>query len=127
MRWLEREDDAAAVALGGRWETPTVEDWEVLFDTNNFTISFDPDQRGVKFTSKIPSYEGRSIFLPLAGARGHDYLAEFEDEALGYYWSLELSNDDTTYARAAVILRSESGYLPKMSRSFGMPVRPICY
>lgn len=127
LNYLEREDDAAAVALGARWQIPGLEDWGALFDTNNFTISYDQDHRGVKFTSKIPGYEGRSIFLPLAGARGHDYLAEFEDEALGYYWSLELSNDDTTNARAAVILRSESGYLPKMSRYYGMPVRPISY
>ncbi len=123
LRWLEREDDAAAVALGARWRVPSYQDWEVLFDTNNFTISYDQDHRGVKFTSKIPGYEGRSIFLPLASARRHDYLS---DEEQGYYWSRELSNDSTTDARAA-ILHQDSGYLPNMSRDHGMPIRPVTY
>ena len=127
LRWLEREDDAAAVALGARWRVPSYQDWEILFDTNYFTISYDQDHRGVIFTSKIPGYEGRSIFLPFAGVRGDDYLAEFEEEALGYYWSLELSNDETPAARVANILRSESGYLTKMSRNFGMSIRPVTY
>lgn len=125
LKYLEREDDAAALALGARWRVPSYQDWAVLFDTNNFTISYDQDHRGVKFTSKIPGYEGRSIFLPLAGEREHNQLDGYA--VRGYYWSVELSNSDTSTAKAAIVLHSESGYLSDNSRNFGMSVRPISY
>lgn len=126
LRWLEPEDDAATAALGARWRMPTAEEWDILFNKSNFTISYDPDLRGLTFTSKIPGYEGRSIFLPFAGVRISDTLSN-TDQA-GYYWSMDLSADVSPEARAAVILNSEEGsVLYGLGRFRGLPIRPVTY
>lgn len=57
---LDPEDDAATVALGGEWRTPTNSDYVELFD--NCTVS--ATEGGLIFTSKI---NGNSISFPTCG------------------------------------------------------------
>ena len=87
---LETMDDAASVALGGKWRMPTIDEWKELVDTTNCTRTETYIDRvyGYKVQSKKPGYTDNWIFLPAAGYRNGDYF--FGLGHYGYYWSSSL-------------------------------------
>ena len=82
---LDDSDDAAHINWGSSWRMPTFVEWQALCNTENFEWTWDDTLKGFRVTSKIPGYEGNSIFLPSSGARDG---AELHGEAdFGNYWS----------------------------------------
>lgn len=125
---LDREDDAAAVWLGGTWHTPTEAEWAELGDSDN--CSWEPTNingvNGVKVTSKRVGFTNSWIFLPAAGYR--DGTANHEVNVSGYYWYPSLRAD---YPSDAWHLWFDSYevpvYVQKLlsARLFGQSVRPV--
>ena len=81
-------DDAASVALGGKWRIPTKEEWKELFVNCYWDSETIDGVYGLKFESKKSGYEGNWIFLPAAGWRRNDDLDDVG--FYGYYWSSSL-------------------------------------
>ena len=80
------EDDAATVNLGGKWRTPTREEWKWLNDNCEWTRT----DGGYLVTSNVQGYEGNSIFLPAGGCI---YSSPQDVGSNGYYWSSTLDAD----------------------------------
>lgn len=75
---LDPEDDVARVVLGNGWRMPDVyELWELQNFCTWETIKTD-DSCGYLITSRIPGFEGNSIFLPFAG-----YVSDFDSPSEG--------------------------------------------
>ena len=96
---LDLEDDAAHANLGGKWRMPTYADWTELIDKCTRTWTQQNGVDGYLLTSS----NGKSIFLPAAGAR--KYLRSENVDRKGYYWSSSLFTDYPNY--------------PDLARSFG--------
>ena len=97
---LEPEDDAATVNLGEPWRMPTKDEWAALLDMDNFTWAWQSDYKGKGVsghlvTSKVPGYEGNSIFLPGAGFY---FNTSFYASAGCNYWSSTLASSTTMEA-----------------------------
>ena len=90
MSELDLADDAAVLNWGNGWMMPTQAQLAELLDENNCTWIWTTVNgvNGYQITSKVPGYEGNSIFLPF----GDD-----DASAHGTYWSKSLW-DTTTYA-----------------------------
>lgn len=63
---LDAEDDVAAKRLGLDWRLPTLDEWEKLGNTSDFTWVWvenynNTNKNGSLVISKIAGYEGRSI------------------------------------------------------------------
>ena len=69
---LEPEDDAATAHWGEDWRMPTQQDWLDLLNEYDTTYEWVVENGigGLRVTSKMPGYEGNSIFLPAAGVYG---------------------------------------------------------
>ena len=61
---LEIADDAARANWGGKWRTPTKEEYVELFEKCDWTETTKNGVRGFLITSKVPGYTSNSIFLP---------------------------------------------------------------
>ena len=61
---LEKEDDAAAVNMGGSWRMPTKAEQDELLTECTWTRTTLNEVGGIEITSKI---NGNSIFWPYAG------------------------------------------------------------
>lgn len=58
---LPLENDVASVSYGGKWRTPTKDEWQELIDNCHQGIEYVQGVKGWLFTGK----NGRSIFLPI--------------------------------------------------------------
>ena len=115
---LDAEDDAASVALGGKWRMPTDADWTELRTTCTWTWT---KQNGVK-GRLVTASNGNSIFLPAAGFRVN---TTFYDAGLsGGYWSSSLNVDDPDYAWL-VDFSSANVDRRSSNRYYGFSVRPV--
>ena len=56
--------DAAAFNWGGSWRVPSREEWEELAENCEWEMDTVGVTPGFRATSKVPGYEGKSIFLP---------------------------------------------------------------
>ena len=104
---LEAMDDAATVALGGKWRIPTKEEWRELLNTENcsWTWMTIDGVNGYKVQSKKSGYTDKWIFLPAAGCRYYGDL--YSVGSYGYYWSSSLG---TVYPSYAYYMNFNSGY-----------------
>ena len=117
-------DDAASVALGGKWRMPTDEEWTELRNTDNcsWTWTTIDGVDGYKVQSKKSGYTDNWIFLPAAGYRRSSNLSNVGP--YGYYWSSSLGMygpDD------ACGLDFGSSYVSRgiYYRSDGQSIRPV--
>ena len=111
------EDDAARKKLGGRWRTPTDEEWTELI---NKCIWIPLTSKGVN-GMLVTAQNGNSVFFPYTGR----YSGYYIDPAHGgSYWSSSISTD---YPRCAVSVAMQWGivYMWDMNRSDGQPIRPV--
>ena len=121
---LEPMDDAASVALGGKWRMPTDEEWTELRNTDNcsWTWTTIDGVNGYKVQSKKSGYTDNWIFLPAAGMRYQNYLGYVGSD--GGYWSSSLKTGTTIYAYC---IDFNSGYFCGHfdSRPVGRSVRHV--
>ena len=121
---LESMDDAASVALGGKWRMPTYEEWTELLNTDNcsWTWTTIDGVNGYKVQSKKSGYTDNWIFLPAAGRRSNDLLKGVGSH--GDYWSWSLL---TGYSFGACHMCFDSGrfYRSNRHRYYGQSVRPV--
>ena len=121
---LEAKDDAASVALGGKWRIPTDTEWDELRNTSNcsWTWTSIDGVNGYKVQSKKSGYSDQWIFLPAAGYRFDYYLSNVG--SYGFYWSSSLNTDYPNYAYY-LYLSSSSVKKNNLSRYYGRSVRPV--
>ena len=97
------EDDAATVAWGSEWQTPSVEQLDELID-ENYTTSVWTTLNGVNGMRITSKSNGNSIFLP-AGGYGYGFYFHYDDEIVihdvgnvGCYWSRTLYTENNSAA-----------------------------
>ena len=121
---LEAMDDAASVALGGKWRMPTDAEWSELLNTDNcsWTWTTIDGVNGYKVQSKKSGYTDNWIFLPAAGCRSRGHFNSVE--SYGYYWSSSLG---TSYPYNAYYMEFNSSYVGRYCRDryYGQSVRPV--
>ena len=119
---LQADDDAATAALQGAWRMPTVKEWDLLSNGDNFEWAWDNNNKGMTFTSKIPGFEGRSIFLPAAGFRNGTSRNYFGNEIR--YWSSSLGDEAADAQEVEVNIYGITTSFVQ-SRFYGYSIRPI--
>ena len=121
---LEAMDDAATVALGGKWRIPTDEEWTELRNTDNcsWTWTTIDGVNGYKVQSKKSGYTDNWIFLPAAGSRRGTDLSLVGSG--GYYWSSSLNTGGPNLAWY-VYFYSDNVSRYRYNRCNGQSVRPV--
>ena len=121
---LEAKDDAATVALGGKWRMPTDEEWTELRNTDNcaWTWTTIDGVNGYKVQSKKSGYTDNWIFLPAAGSRRGTDLSLVGSG--GYYWSSSLNTGGPNLAWY-VYFYSDNVSRYRYNRCNGQSVRPV--
>ncbi len=117
---LDPEDDAATVALGDGWYTPTYADFSELCNTSNCTWSF-TTQKGVSGCLFTSVNNGNTLFLPLAGG----YQATTLFTGFGYYWTSVMSSSQPQYAAFLDMEDSEVDLGYVIPRYLGLSIRPV--
>lgn len=112
---LDPEDDVAHITLRRKWRMPTKEEWEEML--NNCTMSYEAmnDVYGYRFTSNVPGYTDKSIFLPPLLANGLNLGSS--------YWSSSLDSNDP--GRAYCLSIFNYWYIDRCPRNCGCPIRPV--
>ena len=131
---LEPEDDAATMSWGSDWQTPSIEQWLELFDTNNTHISL-PDDSTLWVKS---NRNNTSLFLPLAGIwTGTGLVKENTNPKIGKfgsYWTRQVDASDYRLAFVAYFYWQKGSGLsgqkavcqnPFFERCFGNNIRPV--
>ena len=121
---LEAKDDAAFVALGGKWRMPTDAEWSELRNTSNcsWTWTTIDGVKGCKVQSKKPGYTDNWIFLPAAGSRSLNN--HYNIGSRGSYWSSSL-NPDYPYNAYYMLFYSSYVGRPNEDRYDGHSIRPV--
>ena len=125
---LEAADDAARAKYGGKWRTPTAEEWEALLNENNFTWTKEQKNgvEGFTVTSKVKGYQGNSIFLPWTKHFIGSTLLPASMQP-GYWASTVYGRNDDKGLYGSFITLKTNG-LPIMylqGRYMGYPVRAV--
>ena len=122
---LESMDDAASVALGGKWRMPTIEEWQELRNSDNcsWTWTTIDGVNGYKVQSKKSGYTDNWIFLPAAGYRDYGSLSNVESS--GHYWSSSLNRGLPYNAYCMYFDSSYVSWNDVGIRSNGFSVRPV--
>ncbi len=119
---LDPEDDAAHVALGGKFRMPTLEEFKELYENCTWTWTQLNGVNGYLVTSKKDGFTDRSIFIPAAGFRGG---SAFEYQGFeGNYWSASLGEKNTNSAYLYGLRENNYGW-GGFYRYRGLPIRPV--
>lgn len=125
---LSSTDDAATQNWGGEWRMPTREEITEL-ENENYTTSVWTTRNGIYgrlVTSKVPGYEGNSIFLPAAGYYNKTSLNDVGEQ--GLYWASTIRDigGDATYPSGDVMSFSDSSMTKgARNRYRGYSIRPV--
>ena len=126
---LQAEDDAATVIWGSEWRMPTQAEFQELID--NCTIDYGAEENGVsgvRLTSNVPGYEGKSIFLPAAGWI-QDNMNNVNNGTLSTYWTASVVTFFPQFACAAEFwLSGDYAGTVQVSgtyRYLGRPIRAV--
>ena len=126
---LDRKDDVAHVAWGGKWRMPTNEELIELHENCTWEWTTLNDVSGYRVTSKKQGYTDRSIFLPAAGLKMN---GRYEPGTTGNYWSRSVmvidDGEGGKRCTEASIIRfnQKSVGVGPMIRVAGLSVRPVC-
>ena len=115
---LDPEDDAAAVALGGSWRTPTEEELRELLKNCTWTGT---SQNGIN-GKLVTGPNGNSIFLPAAGVRYGTSLPY-----VGWWGAFLSSSHQCGPSYACYMYFDDSDYaeIDYEDRYLGRSVRPV--
>ena len=119
---LEKADDAAYVALGGKWRMPTAKEFDELKTNCTWTKKSINGVAGYEAKSKK---NGKTLFFPFAGMMVEDKLVSSKVD--GNFWSSSLINGGS-YSSQAVYLQvfsSETISTSGNSRCWGYSIRPV--
>ena len=123
---LDAADDAAA-SYGTGFRMPTLDEWQALRNTSDFTWSWVADfngsgKKGRLVISRKSGFEGNCIFLPAAGYRnGANRYGAGND---GFYWSSSLQTGDPNGAYD-LYFNSGNAEWSHCFRYYGHAVRPV--
>ena len=118
---LEKEDDAAYAALGGKFRMPTKAEIEALLalSSKEWVSNYNGSGiNGYKFTGN-----DNTLFLPAAGRRYNLDLSPVGSN--GYYWSSSLHTDDPIYAWRIYFYSAGAYKQNDHLRYNGFSVRPV--
>ena len=118
---LDLEDDAAYVNWGAGWRMPSIDQISELINSSYTTTEWITvnDVKGQLITSKR---NGKSIFLPAAGARDTSLL--YNVGLYGFYRSRTLITSYPRYARY-LLFNSNDVVMDYNSRYRGQSIRPV--
>lgn len=128
---LDPKDDAATVNWGGKWRTPTYDEWKELIENCSWKYAtlINVDGFGVagyKVTSKKEGYTNKWIFLPSAGYWEGTSLYV---NSCGRYWSSSLDTGYHGHPTVACHMYFNPGdrvdWNCFRSRQLGHSVRPV--
>ncbi len=122
---LDPADDPVVPFLGGKWRTPTKEEWQELFDKCTWEWNQVVGSKGFKVTSKST---GNSIFLP--AAYEHDWYNGGPAIEYGAYWTANLYPNYQDSARAIVLWNQQDSLQTRhdiygRERWLGLYIRPV--
>lgn len=110
--------DAATNLWGGKWRTPSIQEWLELFDACTCVVS----NNVITFTSKTTSN------VISIGCFGYMDGPSISQPTIGYYWSSSGSPQGITKGYAIALHKTASskpvGH-PVANRYTGLPVRPV--
>lgn len=92
---LDPDDDAARVNWGGKWRTPTKEEFAELFSMCEWTEDSVNGVKGYRLTSKVPGYTQNHIFLPYTSGNRDLISVGNSDYDEGRYMTSDLSSGYT--------------------------------
>lgn len=119
---LEPADDAARAAWGNGWSIPTIAQWKELKKECKWTWTTVHGVKGYLVTGTKRGFTENSIFLPLAGNREFDVIAD--KGKYGHYWSSDV-NTDYTYDARSIRLQSGGVNTDYFYRYYGFCIRPV--
>ncbi len=125
---LEPADDAANVALGGKWRMPTYDECLELVNNCDPRMVEQSGAWGYLFTGK----NGNKLFIPLAGYLETDgslvyHWSQVGDAAKGCYWSSTLHPENDTQAKDLFLFMGYThGDFDQWFRYAAQPIRPVC-
>lgn len=117
---MEKEDDAAAAALGAGWRIPTDPEWRELLSECDWTWCSQGGVNGYKVSSRSGS---ASIFLPAAGYKDERGLVHEGTD--GRYWSATRHPYHPVCAMN-LFFNSDYRYQYFYRRYRGYSIRPVC-
>ena len=119
---LDKEDDAAHAARGGKWRTPTPEEWEELTNNTFWEWTNENGITGYRIKSKI---NDKSFFLPAVGHRFKTQIYYYTNKDYadyGNYWTASIVNTES--GDSWMITPTNHG-LSQNWRYYGFPIRPV--
>lgn len=128
---LPPANDAATSNWDAPWRMPTVEDWEWLVENCTWTPYHDANYE-VFWYEVTSGINGNTIIIPGVGLKSSS-TSSFGLYGLYYWTSMSVENSSgTAYALSWDQLDFRPGrngdlYIEGIVRSYGLPVRPVCY
>ena len=116
---LQKEDDAAYAALGGKFRMPTKAEIDALLALSKTWVT---NYNGSGINGYTFTGNGNTLFLPAAGYRYDTDL--FDTGSSGYYWSSSLNTDNPNNAWN-LYFNSGDAYAIIDLRWFGFSVRAV--
>lgn len=119
---LQPEDDAASVALGGKWRMPTASEFEELKENCTWTQTTQNGVEGVKITAA----NGNSIFLPFTGHYQTNNPTTLVGTSSADYWTSSKYIFSNVNAVAKERMRGNDRLWNfSWGRAYGLAVRPV--
>lgn len=120
--------DAAKINWGSKWNIPTKEDWDELFDSKNTTMKV-AEYNGKKVIS-VTSVKNKNsiIYLPIVGPSTYSLPNETGNENAASYWTSTGSLEETDNAYYAFIHVDNFtvGAITMLNLKYwGMVIRPV--
>ena len=117
---LELSDDAAHANWGGSWRMPSCDELMELIDECDWKRTTRNGVNGYKITNKFN--EKNSIFIPMAG-----YFDDYGTICVGEFFALWARNlTDYSNNNACCYVYVVTEVHTGISRSVGLPIRPVC-
>lgn len=119
---LDLEDDAAHVALGGKWRMPTKDEWGELVNNCDIKPMTIYGVKGCLVTSEIDGYKGTCFFLPVVNQYDG---TQVKNRDAYFYWTSQRYNWYMATCKGGMFSQ-EAWAESDPHRYFGLAIRPVC-